>query len=860
MLSKLREIFSSIKRPINAQTNEPLTDLDISRINLGVKKSIIDDLLQKGEDLNKSYEQNISELNELKKSEEIKPILRRLEDKISQAEQTYLEGKHNQVQELRKAEADLFGSIEQHCELLRKARSGVYKNTPENRKLGRVGQKYGNKKKEQEEENESIQKAKNILKGIDERIDISFSAYSNTDFGESVYFKAMYKDREVKVRVSDHSVQNTDRIKNEVHFRLNEGNEDLKNLSLNEIAYKLDVPGYNYGKIKIIYDSSGKEVDGYGYYKENQKEPIVIDYRKSKKKENPFAKYLRKSLTPELIATLGDFRYKKYLNNTLNRTRDTMPQIDSDKIDDVILHFQGKSPDSKVTKETIKLSDIKFAQNEINEDKVLNILETIDPSKLTRFLVAKDNFLIDGAHRLCALCEIDEEMEVECYKIHLDAKEAIRRLNLMKITRNDDINKSEIDESFELIKKSFDNEQISLEQYIEAKEQYDIIKGRSGVYADNATNRRLKRVGQRYGSSGKQDESKQKQGSQSDSEESKQYSDSELQEYAKNSSQSDLERQIKESSDPKIREHAHKELDRRTKEESVNEDKDQDNSNESKDVKFSEFNIENNFSKHSDSYKSLEKEMKKFKSLSNMSVEDLSNLIGDSPFDNDNIEVMVDSFGDDNSGGLMIQVESDGISYGRTIDIKAGEIAKEMDNEFLDIKSDKRGAGIGSKIFANQVKTAQKLGIRLNCIAAKGNDKNGYYTWARLGYDFARESDKDTFKKLISSSDNEDIKTVKSLPELMSFPDGQKFWKENGFMFRATFDTSEGSDSMKIFTEYYKNKFINSKEQKEVKKSEDFIPLSGEQQISKSKLIDIFLNNINEEDIEKYQKTLDFNR
>ena len=34
-------------------------------------------------------------------------------------------------------------------EILEKARSGIYKDTPENRKLGRVGQHYGSKKVEE---------------------------------------------------------------------------------------------------------------------------------------------------------------------------------------------------------------------------------------------------------------------------------------------------------------------------------------------------------------------------------------------------------------------------------------------------------------------------------------------------------------------------------------------------------------------------------------------------------------------------------------------------------------------------------------------------------------------------------------
>lgn len=391
MLNKLRQLFSKSINPISEDTGQELTDIDISRIRLKTKSDIIADLLQKGQSLQENYNEALVQYNDLTKGNTNEAILKRLNTRIDQIEQSYLQDKYNQVQQLKKAENDLYSCIKDHCQLL-----------------------------------------------------------------------------------------------------------------------------------KAINTSQ-----------------------------------------------TGDFKYKKYLLNTLNRTRDTMPQIDSDNIDDVILHFQGKSPDSKVTKENISLSDLKFAQNEINEDKVLEILENIDPDKLTRFLVSKDNYIIDGNHRICALCEIDEEMEVPCYKIHLDAKEAIRRLNLMKITRNDDITKGEDDDSFEIIQKAFNDDLITPEQYYQAKQQYDLIKARSGVYADTAQNRKLKRVGQKYGSNEQQDQSNAKQGQNNDSKQPKSYSDAELQDYAKNASQQDLERQIKESSDPKLREHAHRELDRRNKEEAI---------------------------------------------------------------------------------------------------------------------------------------------------------------------------------------------------------------------------------------------------------------------------------------------------
>lgn len=290
---------------------------------------------------------------------------------------------------------------------------------------------------------------------------------------------------------------------------------------------------------------------------------------------------------------------------------------------------------------------------------------------------------------------------------------------------------------------------------------------------------------------------------QEEGKEQKDYSEQELNDFAKNSSEKDLQVAIKESPDPKIREAAHKELDRRSKEEAVNDDegKTKEESEEIKSIKDQD--IFNNYQKHKEKYKALENEKNKFKALKDISTEDLALLVGNSPFEGD-FKLNVQSFGDDNSGGLMVSIDSEFVNYGRTIDIHRGKMRNEIECEYLNVKT--KGQGLGTKIFANQVKTAQKLGINLFCTAAREEDKNGYYTWARLGYDFSSSVYLNYFLNSLQKSEDEEIKSVKSLPELMSFPKGQKWWKENGYSFSGAFDTSEGSNSMILFEEYLSKK------------------------------------------------------
>lgn len=104
--------------------------------------------------------------------------------------------------------------------------------------------------------------------------------------------------------------------------------------------------------------------------------------------------------------------------------------------------------------------------------------------------------------------------------------------------------------------------------YLAGQIPLDVLeKARSGVYADNAENRHLNRVGKKYGSGKQDDESKGK----SKKEEEEQPKD--LNEQAKQASGSALEHAAKEAKDPEVRTAAHQELDRRDKEEKVQEDK-----------------------------------------------------------------------------------------------------------------------------------------------------------------------------------------------------------------------------------------------------------------------------------------------
>ena len=127
--------------------------------------------------------------------------------------------------------------------------------------------------------------------------------------------------------------------------------------------------------------------------------------------------------------------------------------------------------------------------------------------------------------------------------------------------------------------------------------------------------------------------------------------------------------------------------------------------------------------------------------------------------------------------------------------------------EFILNPSLDKGLGKGTEIFSNQVKEFQKQGFKeLKTTAAKSDIYNGYYTWARLGYEMSDQEDKERLKIDLSSSKNKKINSANSLQELMTTSEGRDYWKKNGFKFEGTFDLSEGSKSQFILNKYMEEK------------------------------------------------------
>lgn len=136
-----------------------------------------------------------------------------------------------------------------------------------------------------------------------------------------------------------------------------------------------------------------------------------------------------------------DMLYKKYMDKSLNRKREKMPQIKGDNMDSVLLHFAQNSSGASVSKKKMKLSKIKPAQNEMNESKIKKILRKSPKTINNPFLLSKDGYLMDGHHRWAAdLQRYGEDHEVNVYQVTLDGKDLLKRLNQLKHSYKEDVN------------------------------------------------------------------------------------------------------------------------------------------------------------------------------------------------------------------------------------------------------------------------------------------------------------------------------------------------------------------------------------------------------------------------------------
>lgn len=128
----------------------------------------------------------------------------------------------------------------------------------------------------------------------------------------------------------------------------------------------------------------------------------------------------------------------------------------------------------------------------------------------------------------------------------------------------------------------------------------------------------------------------------------------------------------------------------------------------------------------------------------------------------------------------------------------------ELRNYGFGVHPGQQGQGIGARVFADQVRAAQQAGIsRIVTEAARmeggQNPLNGYYTWARLGYNVSFSKAPPELRAQVAGQFG---KSVRTLQDLMAKPGGPAWWKQHGQAFTGTFDLKPGSKSLRALDAY----------------------------------------------------------
>jgi len=198
-------------------------------------------------------------------------------------------------------------------------------------------------------------------------------------------------------------------------------------------------------------------------------EDVAEIYKAKKQLRNEFD-----TLKIKYLSGLADnkLKYNKYLSKSLGKKRIEMPQITKSNI----LTFAKNFDDIGVIDTEMKLNEIKPAQDEFNNDKVLHFINEYlenDPDNI--YIVSQDGYLIDGHHRWAAELQLmPENKTVKVKQINLPAEKLIEKANELKFTKQKDVDDKTFRKSIKIIAKAIEDGFIQ-------DDLKELIKGKAGL-------------------------------------------------------------------------------------------------------------------------------------------------------------------------------------------------------------------------------------------------------------------------------------------------------------------------------------------------------------------------------------------
>lgn len=164
-----------------------------------------------------------------------------------------------------------------------------------------------------------------------------------------------------------------------------------------------------------------------------------------------------------------------------------------------------------------------------------------------------------------------------------------------------------------------------------------------------------------------------------------------------------------------------------------------------------------------------------------------------------------------------IVIQSSGgpiVTATRFIDVDRGQVVAK--NDQIILKPSAQGKGLGTQIFASQVKALQAAGVsRIEAVLSgdeyqqsngKNAKMNGYYTWPRLGYDAKIPG---SLQRKLSKILGPKAK-VATVQDLMKTQKGREAWKSLGTTVKGSFDLRKNSTSSRVLGKYLRQKGIQA--------------------------------------------------
>lgn len=149
------------------------------------------------------------------------------------------------------------------------------------------------------------------------------------------------------------------------------------------------------------------------------------------------------------------------------------------------------------------------------------------------------------------------------------------------------------------------------------------------------------------------------------------------------------------------------------------------------------------------------------------------------------------------TNSIIVKANSEFVESG----VKFMPDTKMIHFQSIAIKEGERGSGDVLRMFNSMTTEAKKSGydtIKLHASRDHGN--NGYYTWARYGFDGEIPD------KIGALARKEFGKQTKLVSQLMETPEGRGWWMDNGKSVYLRFDLKDGSNSLKVLREYTNEK------------------------------------------------------